>query len=200
MDPAQETLRAYDLNAVDFAETWWSNRLSRQMSDFRALVRGPVVIDLGCGAGRDVEWLTEQGLQPVGLDLSAGMLAEGRRRLPSARLVRGDLCRLPMATAAVDGAWACSSLVHLSHELARRALREITRVLKPGGALYLGLEGGAGGEWRMEANGARRHYYFWSPEQLVGAMGDAGLVVRDHYIERVGPWSFLTALATRASI
>lgn len=199
VDPAVETRHTYDANAQRFAEAWWANRLTRQMDGLRARLPAGRVADLGCGAGRDVEWLGEHGYDVVGVDLSAGMLAEGRRRLPSASFVGGDLCRLPLASASVDGVWSCSCLVHLDRSRGELALGEIARVLRPGGVLYLGLEEGDEPEWRVEPDGARRRYWFWQPDGLVTSLEAVGLEVGEQFVEHVGPWRFITTFAIRTS-
>jgi ubiquinone/menaquinone biosynthesis C-methylase UbiE len=106
---------------------------------------------------------------------------------------------LPFSSGSFDGAWACSTLVHLPHAGTKRAVAEIARVLRPGGALYIGLEEGRGCEWRVEENGARRLYYFWSREDLALVLNEAGLDVQEQFVEHVGPWHFLTVLGVRSS-
>jgi len=197
-DTELETLAAYDENAPGFATRWWNDRLTRQMAGFRSLLDGTKVLDLGCGAGRDSQWLMELGYSPTGVDLSRGMLAEGRRRVRDVPFVRGTMVALPFSSGCFDGAWACSSLVHLPHPDTERAIAEIARVLRPGAGMYIGLEEGHGCEWRAEENGARRLYYFWSPEDLVTVLSNAGLDAREQFVEHVGPWHFLTVLGVRS--
>ena len=86
----EETLASYEQTAALYAESQWGTRLTRQMEDFEAQLSGRLVCDLGCGPGRDVEWLIERGHDVVGIDLSPAMRSEARRRVPEARLVLGD--------------------------------------------------------------------------------------------------------------
>jgi len=77
----------------------------------------------------------------VGVDFSAAMLALGlaklrRKRLESAiELVRGDASRIPLAAASVDVATIGFGIRNVDDRAA--ALREILRVLKPGGRLAI---------------------------------------------------------------
>ncbi len=110
-------------------------------SDFRlaAVVRalgavdGTMLLDLGCGKGRFAGRLVERGARVVGLDLSAGMLAQARL----ADRVRGSMLRLPFATATFDSAVAIDVFQHLPASRVDRALAEIRRVLRPGGRLVI---------------------------------------------------------------
>ncbi len=90
------------------------------------------VLEVGCGTGR---WLTEAGDSPIGLDPSAGMLERARRRVPSARLIRGRAEALPLA-AGRCGAVLCVYVVHHLDDPAR-AVAEAARVLAPGGTLSI---------------------------------------------------------------
>jgi trans-aconitate 2-methyltransferase len=53
------------------------------------------IVDLGCGPGNSTELLTQRfpDAAVVGLDTSADMLAEARKRLPGARFEKGDVAR-----------------------------------------------------------------------------------------------------------
>lgn len=99
--------------------------------------RGPV-LDLGCGAGRHLEAFRDRGREAVGLDLSAPLLAAARRA-GAARLVRGDMRRLPFA----DGAFGSVTSFFTSFGYFRdpaddvRVVAEAGRVLRPGGVFLL---------------------------------------------------------------
>jgi demethylmenaquinone methyltransferase/2-methoxy-6-polyprenyl-1,4-benzoquinol methylase len=100
----------------------------------RALRLGPGarVLDLACGTGDFCRELAAEGLRPVGLDLSFGMLAAARTTAP---LVHADILRLPVAHASVDGAtcgFALRNLVALPPFFA-----ELARVVRPGGRVAL---------------------------------------------------------------
>jgi ubiquinone/menaquinone biosynthesis C-methylase UbiE len=112
------------------------------------------VLDVGCGTGRLAARLRAMpGVQSlagtasvrlvVGVDFSAGMLAQARTRLApddgsaTAVLVRGDATRLPLADAAFDAAVSTEAFHWFPDQDA--ALAEIRRVLRPGGRLLLAL-------------------------------------------------------------
>ncbi len=112
--------------------------------------RSAVVLDIGTGPGTSAGGLARAlpESQILGLDISAQMLRIARRRLartPEAArriaLMQGDALALPLPDASVDAAVGQSLLYLLSDR--DRALREIARVLRPGGRLVL-LEPRAG--------------------------------------------------------
>lgn len=104
-------------------------------------------LELGCGTGRVLVPLARAGVAIVGVDRSAAMLARARRRLGRLRrpvqatLIRADIRTLPLAPAGVDAAIAPYGVLQslLSDDDLERALREVARVLAPGGVFAVDL-------------------------------------------------------------
>lgn len=90
------------------------------------------VLDVACGPGHMLADSASLGLLPMGLDMSMDMLRTARGRLSgNAVLAQGDALALPFRTSAFD-AVNCSGLIeYVPNPLS--LLREIMRVLKPGG-------------------------------------------------------------------
>ena len=93
------------------------------------------VLDVGCGTGANLLVLSEHfRCIPAGVDSSDGMLAEARRKLPSADLRRGVAEQLPFEDASFDAVWM-SLVVHLLDRV--RAFSEARRALVDGGRLVV---------------------------------------------------------------
>lgn len=93
---------------------------------------GSRVLDLACGTGDLCRTLTDAGLQPVGVDFSAGMLRAAHTNAP---LVRSDAMQLPFAAETFDGL-TCGFALRNFAALAP-ILAECSRVLRPGGRVAL---------------------------------------------------------------
>lgn len=98
------------------------------------------VLDLACGAGRHLRAMTAAGVRPVGADFSCDLLAEARRR-GSLAVVRCDMRTLPFRSGSFD---AATMFFHSfgyfeTEEEDARVLHEVSRVLVPGGGLFLQL-------------------------------------------------------------
>jgi demethylmenaquinone methyltransferase/2-methoxy-6-polyprenyl-1,4-benzoquinol methylase len=96
---------------------------------------GYVVVDLGCGTGDLSAGARALGARPVGVDLSAGMLAAARRRGDAPILLRADATRLPLADASCDG--AVSGFALRNFVSIEAVLDDCARVMKPGGRIAL---------------------------------------------------------------
>ena len=100
---------------------------------------GKPVADLGCGYGRHLKALIEQGhTHPIGVDCSSLLLGEAAAHIRGARLIRADLRELPLHADSLSAAFCFYSTMFLgTDEDALQALRESTRVLRSGGSLVL---------------------------------------------------------------
>ncbi len=127
-------------------EPWYEHlyavlhRLVRQALAPAASTPGSRALDAGCGTGLQTAILGELGHAAHGLDLSAALLGVARRTLGTVPLVRGDVTALPYRDRAFDAVACCGSTLSFVAD-AGQALRELGRVLRPGGRLLLECEG-----------------------------------------------------------
>jgi 2-polyprenyl-3-methyl-5-hydroxy-6-metoxy-1,4-benzoquinol methylase len=106
------------------------------------------VLDAGMGGGRLVEALAARGWRVTGADVSEAMVELARRRVPEASLVVSPVEKLPFEAGSFDAVTALGVLEFASDLDA--ALRELARVLRPGGRAVLSWPnfGGLYTAWR----------------------------------------------------
>jgi SAM-dependent methyltransferase len=132
--PAYLAEHGSDLGDVDFL--WCPEGLREADAHLLGDVAGRRVLELGCGSAPCSRWLRTAGADPVGLDLSGGMLARAavlnRSTGLAVPLVQADAGALPFADASFD--LACSAYGGLPFVAdAGAVLAEVRRVLRPGG-------------------------------------------------------------------
>jgi ubiquinone/menaquinone biosynthesis C-methylase UbiE len=95
------------------------------------------VLDIGCGTGKLLEAAGKTWPQAdlCGIDPADGMLDIAHGRLPAARFHRGRAERLPLPARSVDLVLSTTSFGHWTDPV--QGLREVCRVLRPGGSLLL---------------------------------------------------------------
>ncbi|WP_309710605.1 bifunctional demethylmenaquinone methyltransferase/2-methoxy-6-polyprenyl-1,4-benzoquinol methylase UbiE [Pseudolysinimonas sp.] len=96
---------------------------------------GERILDVATGTGVVAARLQRSGATVVGLDFSAGMVEEGRRRHPKIEFVEGDAQKLPFGDDEFDVVTISFGLRNV--EDPKVALAEMYRVLKPGGRLVI---------------------------------------------------------------
>ena len=132
----------WDSIAEKWADQWHGLRpwQVRERVEFAKRVENSLVLDLGCGYGRDVGFFNGLGLTYVGIDFSKGMLIlAGDKGV----LVRASVDAVPFRDECFDALWCCSVMRYLDDEAANRCMCEANRVLKPKGLFWLSLEHGS---------------------------------------------------------
>ncbi|MFJ3821255.1 class I SAM-dependent methyltransferase [Streptomyces nodosus] len=124
----------------------WDTKFPHDGPAYAAAVRdlglreGDRVLDAGCGTGRALTPLRKAvGASGVvlGTDLTPAMLEAARRagRDRDGRLLLADVTALPLRTESLDAVFAAGLISHLPHPA--DTLRELARVVRPGGLLAL---------------------------------------------------------------
>jgi SAM-dependent methyltransferase len=90
------------------------------------------LVDCGCGTGHNLQLLRPHG-RAVGFDLSEAGLA--RARATGLTVLRGDVTRIPLASASFDVATSFDVLQCVEADVA--AIREMARIVRPGGVVIL---------------------------------------------------------------
>jgi SAM-dependent methyltransferase len=135
----QETLSAYDRHAAAFAYEWETQPTP---SDMHELIRryfdaGPTA-DIGCGSGRDTEWLNEKGYPTIGYDASESLLAEARRLHPGGQFRYAALPELRDIADETFGNVLCETVImHLPPIAILPSVKRLMAILRPRGTLYL---------------------------------------------------------------
>ena len=136
--------------------------LERRIEIFKSIVarrddRG-CLLDLGCGNGAQTELLASVARWVVGLDYAAPERMEGASERPVFRRVRGDALAVPFRAESFDIVTAFEVFEHLPDD--RRAVREVVRVLKPGGWFVMTVPNRW---WLFETHGAVVRGLNWVP-------------------------------------
>jgi ubiquinone/menaquinone biosynthesis C-methylase UbiE len=100
--------------------------------------RGGKVLDIGCGPGILADGVLARGHEFWGLDASAEMIAQGRRRFAdhsASHFELGDATRLPFPDQAFDTVICLGVIDRMAHF--QSAIREMARVTKQGGAILV---------------------------------------------------------------
>ena len=161
------------------------------------------LLDVGCGTGHHLKALRVRGYHAVGVDGSGAMLAEARGVDRSAPLAQADVTALPFRSASFDAALSVEVHRYLADPLP--LLREIGRVLRPGGTCFVTAV-----PW-LSLNGypivnrllpkrpgfSPLRQYFTSVGALREQLVAAGLVPVDVHAVYWGPLNWVERLAPR---
>ena len=123
-----------DANQKKIRDTEWN-----AIKDF--IPRGAKFLDVGCGAGYAMKKASEElGCNCYGIDPDPGEHGVGRYDAASVsglKIIKGESEALPFEDNSFDVVYCSHVLEHVSDEI--QSLREMKRVLKPGGTLVIGM-------------------------------------------------------------
>jgi ubiquinone/menaquinone biosynthesis C-methylase UbiE len=158
--------------SAEFWKDWWDDCAKKSTSDY-VLNRGTtvrlselerrselqlinavnaqssdVILDAGCGSGRNLSTFSANVRQIVGVDFSAHMLARAKTRvadekLPNVTLQQASVTELPFADNTFDKVTCISVLQYLQDEDCRAAFHELFRVCKNGGRVIVHIKNGS---------------------------------------------------------
>ena len=123
--------------------------------------RFKTAIDVGCGEGRFCRMLKEAGVRATGIDPTLPFVELARQRDPGGDYRLGRAEQLEFPEASFDLAVSYITLIDIPDF--RAAIREMARVLRPGGALLMAnltgfTSAGADRGWVKDANGEHLHF------------------------------------------
>jgi ubiquinone/menaquinone biosynthesis C-methylase UbiE/DNA-binding MarR family transcriptional regulator len=154
----------------------WSDDLLRARALARLIPPGLRVADIGTGTGVLALELARAGLRVIAVDHSARMLDAARAKLErdpglDVDLRLGDASSLPLADGEVEAAFAHMVLQYLTAPV--DALREMARVVAPGGSVVVIDFVSHDREWMRQELGVLRLGF--SAEEIAGSFVSAGL-------------------------
>ena len=129
---------------IDEQKAYWDSQTSKEFStplDLKLLekylTKQSFIVDIGCGYGRLCGERAAKGYTNVkGFDISPAMIEKGRSNGLNIELMQHG--KIPLADESVDGVLLFSVLTCIPTDAGQRAiLKEIFRVLKPGGYIFI---------------------------------------------------------------
>jgi SAM-dependent methyltransferase len=194
-DIISNTQHSYDQVAAEYAEKFKNemddkpfdrdclDRLGREVGDL-----GPIC-DMGCGPGQIARYLHRRGVPTLGIDLSPRMVAEAQQLNPEIHFHQGDMLFLPDPDRSWGGIAAFYCIIHIPRGKIVDALREMKRVLKPGGILLITFH--IGDEimhldewWEKPVN---LDFAFFQPSDMENWLREAGFALEETLVREPNP-------------
>lgn len=136
-----ETLSYYDKNADAFIENTKNVDFSQTQNTFMELLpRGGMILDFGCGSGRDTKCFLDHGFCVEATDGSEEMcrLASDYTGITVRHMLFQELDEHEK----YDGIWACSSILHLGKNELAEVMGKMAYALKRDGVIYTSFKYG----------------------------------------------------------
>jgi SAM-dependent methyltransferase len=138
-----QTTDYYDLHADEYVRSTFEVDMTDLYKPFlKNIPTGGMILDAGCGSGRDALFFYKNGYQVRAFDASREIVMRARdfTSLPVEQREFKDVNEVNI----FDGIWACASLVHVPSAEMPQTLSQLWRALKPDGVLYMSFKVGYG--------------------------------------------------------
>lgn len=136
-----KTLSYYNTNTSSFVESTQSVQMTEAWSRFTAkLPTSSIILDFGCGSGRDTKYFLEHGYLVEAIDGSEELC-----KVASAYTgitVKHQLFQNWESEAKYNGIWACSSILHLNKQELKQVIGNVRNALLPSGIFYTSFKYG----------------------------------------------------------
>lgn len=182
MDPKRIVASGYDRLAGRY-DRWASELRVEERERYTTLLMeglpaGAAVLDLGCGSGMLLTRRLAIRFAVTGVDLSARLIEQARRNVPSATFICGDMTRLSFPPARFDGVAAFYSLTHVPPDDLAPLLACVATWLRPGG-LFVASMGASRDPGSIEHDWLGVPMYFSGHDSATGRqlVAQAGLQI-----------------------
>lgn len=172
-----KTLSYYNTNTSSFVESTQSVQMTEAWSRFTAnLPTSSIILDFGCGSGRDTKYFLEHGYQVEAIDGSEELckVASAYTGITVKKQLFTELSEVQK----YDAIWACSSILHATSDELVIIMRKIWTALKDNGFIYTSFKYGT---FEGERNG--RYFTDMTEESLSALLNKTtGFIIEEQWI------------------
>lgn len=153
-----------------------------------------VVLEAGCGTGIWVQRFRNRGYRCIGLDFAVQTLLRSKKIVPDISFIGGDIYSIPFMDGTLDAVVSFGVVEHFP-EGPDIALREFSRVLKPGGIALISVpyenpfrasKLQICDEQLVIADGAEFYQYYFKPEDLFNQLRISDLTPKTEVLQYYG--------------
>lgn len=196
LESTKTTIHSYNLTASEYATNTRGIILKKELYKFcRSIQENSLILDIGCGPGRDTKIFSAKGYRVVGIDLSQKLLRIARQQVARADFKLMNIGNINFQPNHFEGLWANSSLMHLPKEHIRDALKQYHGVLKENGLFYLCLKQGEGEQMVPDKRygDVMKNWAFYQQEEIESILKETGFRVLENYVlgydpKATNPW------------
>lgn len=146
---AQDLAATYDSVAQSYAEktAQFGAAEHEQILKMEGMLRpdhSKLIVDFGCGPGRDVPFYVDRGFDVIGVDVSGELLKIAKAASPNQKFIQSDFATVDIKANSAAIVIHSSTLQHVPKESLERVLRKSFETLEPGGIFYAHYRSGEG--------------------------------------------------------
>lgn len=165
-DSLREAYNKYAQERETYAMQDWKIDLRSNFLSLLQKEQKKTLLEIGAGTGRDSKFFQDEGLDVVCIDLSPAMVDLCKQKGLTAYMM--DMAEVQFPAGSFDAVYSMNSLLHLTKAEFPAVLRNIDRLLKTDGVVFIGMYGGLEheGVWENDSYDPKRFFSFFTDEHL----------------------------------
>lgn len=183
MNKAEKTAESYSNNCNEFANEFNSSGARTKDIDLAFSLNksgSDSVLEVGCGNGRDAQYITKLTNSYTGIDPSEKFIELTRNNVSHGTFLVKFAQNLEFKPDSFGLVFAFASLLHLKKEDFKELMGKVYLWLKPGGVFYISLKKGEYRELeKVGKYGETRYFYFYEFKDILDIKGDLELVFHE---------------------
>lgn len=141
MESVNKTLSYYNTNTSSFVESTQSVKMTEIWNRFTSKLEPfSLILDFGCGSGRDTKYFLEHDFKIEAMDGSEKLCKAASEY--TGIIVKHQLFQDLKSEPKYNGIWACSSILHLNKQELKQVIGNIRDSLLPSGIFYTSFKYG----------------------------------------------------------
>ncbi len=187
----------YTLISEDFEKTR-QNSWKETLDFLDSLSRDSLVLDCGCGTGRDTLSALDKGHRVISLDFSLGQLRHlsANHSFKELNLVLGNMIKLPFKDNSFDAILSIASIHHLTKDEQIEFLRGCRKVLKDEGRIIVSAWAFENDKFKnlkkqetlVKWGAFKRYYYLFRKGELSELFSRVGFTIEKEFLSGMNHW------------
>lgn len=176
----KKAIETYNKITKIYADYTFHKLMQFQLNKFISMLpKKAKILDVGCGSGRDARYFKEFGLDVTAIDISDNMLEEAKKRAKGIKFEKMDMLNMSFENNSFDGVWIMATLSDITKEDSPKFLKDINRILKDNGVLYIAVKEGKGEKIikKEKYNNLERFYCYYTQEELGNLLRETGFEI-----------------------
>ncbi|MBI2651918.1 class I SAM-dependent methyltransferase [Candidatus Woesearchaeota archaeon] len=139
------TIESYDKTVQEYAKNVGKLHPYKESKIFLSLInKNSLILDLGCGSGRDSKIFADKGYKVIGIDLSRKMIETAKKLVKNVDFRIMDMMKLDFKKESLGAIWANAAFCHIRKKDISKVIKKCYKILKKNGVFYLSLKEGQG--------------------------------------------------------
>jgi len=179
-DKLKIAIRSYNKIASIYSKITFHKIYQYQLNKFATMLpKKAKVLDAGCGSGRDAQYFKDYEFNITAIDAAENMVKEAKKNVKGVKFKHMDMTKTDFKDNTFDGIWANASLLHTEKKHVPKTIKELKRILKKDGILYISVKEGKGQEIKKKEkyNNEPIPFFYYSLNEIQELVEKEGLQV-----------------------